>query len=140
MAKMKFRDTLEIDTLNPDGDGRVWVSLTERCKGVSLGVDIDFLRKVRDGLNDAEGDWQGDWFHARGGFGYGGHLAIGRTERECGREYCCVFLGDAHDVVSVTMKVEKLRRLLDKAFGELELIEYINTGKKNPDLPHTEDE
>ena len=133
MAKMKIGGTLEIDALNPSGAGTIPVSLTEsRGKGVMLHVDVEFLKKARDGLNGTDGGWRGSWFHARGGFGDGGHLAIGRIEdMQCRDDSCRVILGDAQDEVSTNIAAGKLLRLLDEAFDELALLEEPEAGAEN---------
>ena len=124
MAKVKISDTLEIDGLNPGGDGKVPVSVTSGGRGVMLHVDAEFLKRAMDGLNGKDGGWQGSWFHARGGFGDGGHLAIGRIEdAECGDDLCRVILGDAQDEVSMTISAGRLLHLLDEAFSEIAILE-----------------
>ena len=133
MAKMKIGGTLEIDALNPSGAGTIPVSLTEsRGKGVMLHVDVEFLKKAREGLGRADSGWQGDWFHVRGGFGDGGHLAIGQIEDlECNFDTCRVILGDAQDEVSTTISAGRLLRLLEDAFEELALLEEPEADAEN---------
>ena len=91
MAKVRIiSESLEIDALNPCGNGTIPVSMERLGKGVTLGVDAEFLETARNGLRRADSGWEGGWFHARGGFGDGGHMAIGRIEdMECndGRLY-----------------------------------------------------